>query len=144
MESGKAMKTISLTFSDINGIMVATLRVDDQCVVPKEDSLPIDLTAEERDLCISFIRLGCEKTKLAEIKLDNQKLRELVDKYPEWNDDLDVTACPTGFVTCPICDCGGYIRERKSFPGKKTRERYPAPVHAENCPRGKFEQQKQS
>jgi hypothetical protein len=56
-----------------------------------------------------------------------QFLIDLVNRYPEWQDDLDETTCPTGLVSCPICDGGGYIKN---------------PKHKDGCPRKEFEEWK--
>lgn len=45
-----------------------------------------------------------------------KKIKDLLQLYPEFNDDLDETACPTGSVTCPICDGGGDYDKRRRCP----------------------------
>lgn len=35
-------------------------------------------------------------------------LQKFFDAVPEWEDAVDETACPTGWVTCPFCERGGH------------------------------------
>ena len=70
--------------------------------------------------------------------MTKQELIDLVAQYPEWNDSLDETCCPTGFVDCPVCDGGGYLAMRKSY---SVTARYAKARHRADCPRAKFEKE---
>lgn len=60
--------------------------------------------------------------------MKNKEFIELIKNYNEWEDDLDETACPTGWVTCPVCGGGG---NRKKH----------LPKHKPDCLRAKFEKE---
>ena len=52
---------------------------------------------------------------------------QLLPFIVEWEDDLDQTACSTGWVSCRSCDGGGKINDN----GKPSK-RYP-PTHKPDC-----------
>ena len=60
-----------------------------------------------------------------------EELTQLVRGYPEWEDDLDETACPTGIVSCLVCGGGGCLDKRTRTP----------PKHLPGCLRAKFEKE---
>lgn len=68
--------------------------------------------------------------------MKKSELIELVMKYREWDDELDETACRTGFVSCPICDGGGTYRKQRRRRG----DNQLLPAHNPGCPRLKFNQ----
>lgn len=57
------MKTISLTLQTIKGVKCGTIRVDDKCIIPKMESLPLDLTDEEYRICCDMIEFIKRETK---------------------------------------------------------------------------------
>jgi hypothetical protein len=60
--------------------------------------------------------------------MKKDELIQLIKMYQEWEHDLDESACPTGWVTCSLCDGGGNFNKRyKSLP-----------KHRDDCPRLKF------
>jgi hypothetical protein len=63
------------------------------------------------------------------------ELVELVRSYREWDDDLDETACSTGYVTCPLCEGGGYLSARRDGRSKRKSQ---TPKHREGCLRATF------
>lgn len=44
------------------------------------------------------------------------RLIAIVKTIPEFEDDLDETASPTGWVTCRFCEGGGHRDGRKNNP----------------------------
>jgi hypothetical protein len=69
--------------------------------------------------------------------MSTEELRDLILRYEEWTDDLDETSCPTGFVTCIVCEGGGYVPVRKC--GSSRGRRLQEPRHREGCLRAKFQ-----
>lgn len=61
--------------------------------------------------------------------LTEDEIIALIRAYPEWEDDLDETCCPTGVVYCPVCEGGGSTDRRRRRP----------PEHHPGCLREKFE-----
>jgi hypothetical protein len=45
-------------------------------------------------------------------------VRQVFEHYPEWQDDLDETACQNGWATCPVCESCGCHDSRKKRPFK--------------------------
>jgi len=59
------------------------------------------------------------------------QLKEMLRRF-EWQDDLDETACSTGFVNCMVCGGGGgWV----GIQGKKydKRYKYAIPKHTDDC-----------
>jgi hypothetical protein len=66
-----------------------------------------------------------------------EELIALIKKYDEWQDDLDESACPTGFVYCPVCEGGGFWGS-KVYKGSNPKYKQ-SPSHRPDCPRVQFE-----
>lgn len=70
--------------------------------------------------------------------MKKRKLISLVKIYQEWENELDGTNCPTGWVFCRVCDGRGYIDSRKTGYSLRKPSEIP-PKHKNNCLREKFE-----
>lgn len=66
--------------------------------------------------------------------MKKEELISLISKYSEWDDDLDVTSCPTGWVKCTVCGGGGSLNTRDKRP----------PTHSNDCLRLYFEKEYKS
>lgn len=60
-------------------------------------------------------------------------LADLVNSYREFDDDLDETACSTGFGSCPLCEGGGWVGN--AWPGVRKPRNVQAPTHKPDCKR---------
>lgn len=60
-----------------------------------------------------------------------EEIVELVRCYPEFEHDLDETACPNGWMTCVICGGGGATDGRTKRPIR----------HKPGCLRERFERE---
>ena len=57
------MRIISLTFLTVKGIKCGSISVDNKYIVPKIESLPMDLTDEEYRICCDMIEFIKRETK---------------------------------------------------------------------------------
>lgn len=79
-------------------------------------------------ICHARTDLPAALRTIAALQARVEGLEKLVHLYPDFEQDTDVTGCPTGWLDCIICGGGGHSDARKKRPIQ----------HKPDCPREMF------
>ena len=116
---------VAMFVDAISGMADAAIINADQTYDYRNTAAAVRQLSEEH----KKLRLQPHSEEVSSLTRQLEEARGLIGMYPEFHACLDQTACPDGWVECPICEGGG------SDSGKKNK-----PTHKPGCPRGKFSQ----